>query len=113
MKISQLSKEYAQQKYSMQFPEAMKNGIEDFEAGREAKEMREVEFEVFLFDSKNSQNNGWKTGKGVFHQWGFSYEQIGESAGNFSVALVECTISENGLIEGKIYEVLPSKIKFI
>jgi len=45
--------------------------------------------------------------EGVFHQWGASYEDMGEQgAGNYSVALVE---DEHGLI----HEVLPSNIQFI
>lgn len=44
--------------------------------------------------------------EGKFHCWGNAYEQIQDSAGNYSVALVE-------LQDGRIAEVLPSNIKFV
>lgn len=46
------------------------------------------------------------TGRGVFHQWGSSYEEFESGPGNYTTAIVELT-------DGSIVEVLPRYLKFI
>ena len=46
------------------------------------------------------------TTKGIFHQWGSSFEEFDNGAANFTTAIVEF---EDGTVE----EVLPKNIKFI
>lgn len=62
----------------------------------------------FPFDVKEGTNQ-WDDDfihHGKFHCWGNAYEQFQDSAGNYSVALVE-------LPDGTIAEVLPTNIKFV
>lgn len=50
----------------------------------------------------------WETdfkNEGVFHQWGYAYEEFDNGPGNYTVAIVE-------LPNGEIKEILPSNIKF-
>lgn len=77
--------------------------------------MKKVLFKAFIelvFDSKNKRVEGtgvFQSGfltKGEFHQWGLTYEECGENAGNYTVALIE-------LEDGTIKEVLPNNIQFI
>lgn len=46
------------------------------------------------------------TGSGLFHSFGFNYEEFNEGVGNYSIAIVE-------LPSGKIVEVLPINLKFV
>ena len=63
-------------------------------------EYRKVKF-------KNYINKQWtEEMEGVFHQWGYAYEEFESGPGNYTVAIVE----DN---EGRIHEILPSKIIFI
>jgi len=46
------------------------------------------------------------TGSGLFHGWGFNYEEFSEGVGNYSIAIIE-------LPTGEIVEIFPRNIKFI
>lgn len=53
--------------------------------------------------------NTWEagfSGEGLFHCWGFGYEEFESGAGNYTYAIIE-------LPDGTIEEVLPSNVKFI
>jgi len=46
------------------------------------------------------------TGSGLFHSFGFNYEEFNEGVGNYSVAIIE-------LPSGEIVEVFPRNLKFV
>ena len=53
--------------------------------------------------------NCWEsdyTNAGLFHQWGCSYDEFENNAGNYTVAIVEMT-------DGTIEQVLPINLKFV
>lgn len=81
--------------------------------------MRNVYFKMWIPIEYADGGNGNKTkvpdtgcwqkdfkNKGVFHQWASAYENHGENAGNYTIALVE-------LPDGTMQEILPINIKFI
>ena len=46
------------------------------------------------------------TFEGVFHEWGFDYEEFENGPGNYSVGIVE-------LEDGSVHRFIPENIKFI
>lgn len=45
-------------------------------------------------------------GKGLFHQWGYEYEECGENAGNLSVGIIE-------MPDGAVKLYVPRFIEFV
>ena len=75
--------------------------------------MRRVLFKKWIPLKREEGNpidntQGWEKdfiNEGLFHQWAPNYEEYDNSAGNYTVALIE-------LQDGTIEEVLPSNLKF-
>lgn len=80
--------------------------------------LRKVVFNKWIPKVEEKQSYGsttkvgtgcWETefkNEGLFHQWGYAYEESSEGFGNYTVAIVE-------LQDGTVIEVLPSNVKFI
>jgi hypothetical protein len=61
--------------------------------------MRKVKFRDYV-DGK------WIEGEGLFHQWGESFDQCGETIGKFTFAIVEA-------LDGTVHEVAPHDLQFL
>ncbi len=68
--------------------------------------MRKVKVSIKRYDKNLYKHIEISSYFGLFHQWGFTYEEIGDTAGNRSVAIVEDE-------KGKINLVTPENIQFI
>lgn len=71
--------------------------------------LRRVKLEGNSYESPEPGTHCWDPEfihEGLFHGWGFNYEEFDSGPGNFSIALIENP-------DGTISEVLPQNIKFI